>query len=139
MDVLPRRRTVAPTRKQADRPVNPAVSWIAIVIGVFLAAVGVLLLLWGLSWQGTSEDNDPLDPDTSVGGPVLFPLGVFVIAIGMIWILNGYKVFGRKRAESRSCPRCGRSVETDLAFCYHCGAEIPEERPRKEARPPTRR
>ena len=135
MDVLPRKRTAAKAAGSGRMESHPAVSWIAIVVGVFLTAIGILLLLWGLSWQGASEDNDPTNPDTGVGGPVLLPLGVFVIVVGMIWILNGYRVFGRRRESQNSCPRCGRSIETDLAFCYHCGAEIPDEKAPPPIRP----
>jgi uncharacterized membrane protein len=136
LDVLPRNHRPAKAARTEERVAHPVVSWIAITVGVFLIAIGILLLLWGLSWQGASEDDDPVDPDTAKGGPALLPLGVFVIAVGIIWVLNGYRVFGRsRRAESTSCPRCGRLVETDLAFCYHCGAEVPEDRPLPERRP----
>lgn len=139
MDVIHKKRPKTNPSDQVKGGTHPAVSWLAIVVGVFLTAIGILLLLWGLSWQGASEESDLTNPDTGVGGPILLPLGVFVIAVGIIWILNGYHVFGRRRGDSRSCPKCGRPVEGDLAFCYHCGAEVPDEKPRSSIRPHPRR
>ncbi|MDG6225279.1 MAG: zinc ribbon domain-containing protein [Candidatus Thermoplasmatota archaeon] len=124
MDVLPLK---GPSRmKEAGvRRTPPVVSWIAIVTGVFLVGIGLLLLLWGLSWQGAQEETDPLEPDTSVGGPFLLPAGVFTVALGFIWVLTGYRGFPRGGPAKRPCPRCGKPLEPDLSFCYHCGEEIP--------------
>lgn len=130
MDVLPRkgaggRRETSPQTAQGGR----IVAWIAIAVGVTMVVTGLLLLLWGLTWQSTLENRGPDSDFTgTIGGPALLPIGVLVIAVGLIWILNAFRGFGKARTQLRSCPRCGKSVEVDLAFCYHCGAEIPEDK-----------
>lgn len=129
MDVLPRKGSGR--NREGSIPAGRRgriVGWIAIVVGVTMIATGLLLMLWGLTWQSTLETNDPEeDLSGTIGGPALLPVGVLVIAVGIIWILNAFRGFGRSREVTRSCPGCGRSVEVDLAFCYHCGAEIPED------------
>jgi hypothetical protein len=127
MDIAPDRKT-HDGRGLAKRP-SPIVAWIAIVVGVTMIATGILLVLWGLSWQGAIEDADPGELTGLQGGPALLPVGILVIALGVIWILNAFRGFGKARVPMRRCPNCGKNVEPDLAFCYHCGAEIPEDRP----------
>jgi len=130
MDIIKGR---AAGRTGSDTPPHkkssPLVSWTAITLGVFITGFGVLLLFWGLSWQGSLEESDILEPDRIAGGPVLLPLGVFCIALGVIWVLNGYRGFSRGAPPTRRCPHCSKPLEPNLAFCYHCGEEISEEGP----------
>lgn len=108
--------------ESGSEPNTPWVAWIAIGIGVFMVVVGGLLLLWGLSFQATVGETSEIDDGSFVGGPGLIPIGVLSIAFGSMWIHNGLKGF-RKRSDERdmkNCPYCGKRIEEDLNFCYHC-------------------
>jgi hypothetical protein len=114
-------------RESRNRPPSrrerPAwVMWMALCVGVFFTGIGLVLLLWGLSWQSWSISPRPIGDEGLVGGPVVLPLGVFCIVLGIMWLLQGWTGFRRPEDGSwtRTCPNCGRTVEEDLDFCYHC-------------------
>ena len=87
-----------------------------------MVGIGLLLFLWGMSWQSTTE-TDPLEDGKLTGGPALIPLGILMIAFGGMWIWMGWHGFPGKEDMNayRRCPHCNRKVETDLDFCYYCG------------------
>ena len=98
------------------------VSWIAIFIGVFMVVVGGLILLWGLSFQAQVGEVRDLEGGGLTGGPILIPGGAAFLTFGTLWIYHGLKGF-KKREEDigfKNCPNCGRKIEDDLNFCYHC-------------------
>ncbi len=111
---------------------NPVVMWIAITLGVTMIGIGLLLFLWGLSWQSAPE-SDPLSNTELSGGPGLIPLGVLMIAFGGMWIWMGWYGFPRRGEipEMQRCPHCNRGVEEDLDFCYYCGERFPRSGERK--------
>jgi hypothetical protein len=112
----------ATERVEVKKRSSTAVSWIAIGLGVFMVVVGGLVLLWGLSYQATVGEPVDLEGDETVGSPFLIPAGVASIAFGSLWLYHGLKGF-RPREEDlgfKNCPNCGRKIEEDLNFCYHC-------------------
>lgn len=101
-----------------------AVSWAAIGLGVTMVLIGGIVLLWGLSFQAEVGEPVDLEGDTLVGSPLLIPGGVMSLAFGTLWIHYGLKGFKKKEEEigKKKCPNCGKMIEEDLNFCYHCTA-----------------
>jgi hypothetical protein len=112
------------------------VKWIAIGVGVFMVMVGGLLLLWGFSYQATVGEPSDLEGGELTGGPVLIPMGAISITFGALWLFYGLKGFKRPGDEMgmKNCPNCGKLIEEDLNFCYHCTSTFstPEELERIE-------
>jgi hypothetical protein len=124
----------------------PWVAWIAILLGVTMAGIGLLLLLWGLAWQTDVGEPQNIDGDDFQGGPCLIPLGGAMLLVGFMWILTGWRGFKKVRAneDMQICRNCGKMIESDLNFCYYCNKTFDEmddsvqeevRRPRKEKHP----
>ncbi len=80
------------------------------------------MLLWGLSWQSWSISPRSIGEEELQGGPIVLPLGVFCLVLGIMWLFQGWTGFRRQSEEDGTmvCPNCHRRVEEDLDFCYHC-------------------
>ncbi len=87
-----------------------------------MVMVGGMLLLWGFSYQATVGEPRDLDGDDLTGGPILIPAGAASMAFGALWLFYGIKGFKRPGEElgMKVCPNCGKQIEEDLNFCYHC-------------------
>ncbi len=108
------------TSERRERPYW--VTWIALSVGVFFTGTGLVLLLWGLSWQSWSISPRSIGEEGLQGGPIVLPLGVFCLVLGIMWLLQGWTGFRRPEDGdgTMACPNCHRRVEADLDFCYHC-------------------
>ncbi len=116
-------------KEKTERKSSPIVSWIAILIGVFMVVVGGIILLWGLSFQAQVGEIRDLDGGELTGGPILIPGGAAFLTFGTLWIYHGLKGF-KKREEDigfKNCPNCGKKIEDDLNFCYHCTTTFTKE------------
>jgi predicted nucleic acid-binding Zn ribbon protein len=122
-----------PSEKEHDnirsrRKKSTFVTSFAIFLGVSMVLIGILLTLWGLSWQSNLESTNPLDEDETFGSPLLIPLGILFIGFGAMWIWNGYHGFPRRNdLPPKRCPNCGREIEEDLNFCYYCNTRLEDE------------
>lgn len=108
--------------KERSKKTHFIVSWAAIGLGVTMVMIGGILLLWGLSFQASVGEPVDLEADPLTGGPFLIPAGVMSLAFGILWIHYGMKGFKKKEEElkTKRCPNCGKVIEEDLNFCYHC-------------------
>ncbi|MGA1821824.1 MAG: hypothetical protein ACMUIG_04795 [Thermoplasmatota archaeon] len=122
---------IKPTVKGAGRMKKSRfVTWFAITMGVSMVGIGILMTLWGFAWQSNIGESDPLDASNRVGGPILIPMGLLFIGLGVMWVWNGYHGFPRRgeMEAMKKCPACHRNIEADLDFCYHCNTRIPDEK-----------
>lgn len=118
----------------------PWVSWIAILLGVTMTAIGLILLFWGFAWQTDVGEPQNIDGDEFRGGPCLIPMGGAMLLVGLMWILTGWRGFkkDRSREDMQRCPNCRKMIESDLNFCYYCNTTFDDkdeeikERPRKD-------
>ncbi|MCU0798578.1 MAG: zinc ribbon domain-containing protein [Candidatus Thermoplasmatota archaeon] len=108
------------TATRRERP--PWVTWIALCLGVFFTGTGLVMLLWGLSWQSWSISPQSIGEEELQGGPIILPLGAFCLVLGIMWLFQGWTGFRRPEEGdgTRVCPNCRHRVEEDLDFCYHC-------------------
>jgi hypothetical protein len=124
--------------EKKPRSTSIYVKWIAIGVGVFMVMVGGMLLLWGFSYQATVGEPRDLDGDDLTGGPILIPAGAASMAFGALWLFYGIKGFKRPGEElgMKVCPNCGKQIEEDLNFCYHCTSTFcsPEEEKRTRSK-----
>lgn len=107
----------------------PWVAWIAIALGVMMAGIGAIMLLWGFMWQTEVGENPSLTGDKTEGGPCLIPVGVAMITIGILWVLTGWRGFKKAGVpdDQMRCPNCGRMIESDLTFCYLCNTTFEDD------------
>ena len=107
------------------RKTSPLVTWIAIGLGVSMVIIGILMTLWGLSWQANLEETDPLDEDNTFGSPLLIPVGLLFVGFGVMWIWMGYHGFPRREDYNKKrCPHCGKELDPDLDFCPWCTTRL---------------
>jgi hypothetical protein len=113
---------------EEGRPKIPWVSWIAIILGVTMSAIGIMLLLWGFAWQTDVGEPQNIDGDDLRGGPCLIPMGGAMLLIGLMWVLTGWRGFKRDRSreDMQICRNCGKMIEADLNFCYYCNKTFDE-------------
>ena len=85
--------------------------------------------------QASVGEQTDLQGDDLKGGPVLIPIGAASIGFGALWLFYGIKGFKRPGEEvgMKRCPHCGKTIEEDLNFCYHCATTFitPEEMERE--------
>jgi len=117
---------------EADTPgrgTSPFVRWFAITLGVGMVMIGILMLLWSLSWMAAPEPDPTEDTSGLRGGPGIILFAALFLGLGGMMIINGYQGFSRReeREPKRRCPECRNLIEEDLDFCYHCGAKFPRE------------
>ena len=128
--------------RESREPVRrkvPWVSWIAILLGVTMSAIGLMLLLWGFAWQADVGEPQNINGDEFRGGPCLIPMGGAMLLIGLMWVITGWRGFKKDRTneDMQSCKNCGKMIESDLNFCYYCNTtfdEMEEKMKRNEGR-----
>jgi hypothetical protein len=55
----------------------------------------------------------------------LIPIGLFALTIlGVVWLARAVGGGGNPVVPGRSCPTCGRSVQTDWRNCPYCGTGL---------------
>ncbi|MCD6382875.1 MAG: zinc ribbon domain-containing protein [Thermoplasmata archaeon] len=100
----------------------------AIFLGVSFTALGGVLLFWGLLWQAHAILLAERGASAPQGGGCFIPSGVIILTLGILWLKASLKPPKKRGAKEKvRCPSCGRMVDSDLPFCYWCGAPLKEE------------
>jgi len=125
-----------------------------VVLVVFLAGISLLPMLFGGSYGGMGSGM--MERGGMMGGwcpwcggtgrfgggglmgslfgllftllGLLIPVGLLVLLIvGVVWLVRNMSGTTAPSAPAKTCPDCGRPIESDWQNCPHCGASLREE------------
>jgi len=104
------------------------------IVALLVLLLGVSLLVgysgWGPGWgmMGGWGRGWGFGPSVWMGiFMLLFPLGFLtLLALGIAWLVKALTASGGQTpaAPGKTCPNCGRPVQTDWQVCPYCGQKL---------------
>ena len=99
------------------------------VLGGFLLALGVALLILGLIWANDATeqtDGDRTDLSMLYSGLGLAAVGLFLGAVGLLILFKEYQLDIRllEKKRLKKCKKCGEASPVEAEYCMMCSKKF---------------